>query len=174
MLVAGTGAANSGPATEHYLWALRRHKIRTVIRPNNGRTTFTSTWTIEWPSFPLRLEGPADYRAFLSEASREKPALPPSTKRNFLLSYKSGVVFRLRAWRQGSGRKSERQQCCCEATIDDGVVRTLDYFIHKNRNKMAHSGSALRFPGRSIDELSVQLLTRKGEVCLAAFFSLGV
>jgi hypothetical protein len=81
MLVAGTGDATPAPATGLTYETLRRHRNRTVIRPTRGRTTFTSTWTIEWSSFPLRLEGPGVYRAFLNEASREKPALPTSTKR---------------------------------------------------------------------------------------------
>jgi hypothetical protein len=41
------------------LQRLRRHWISTVIRPSKRWTTFTSTWTISWSSFPLRWESPA-------------------------------------------------------------------------------------------------------------------
>ncbi len=30
-----------------YLWGLRFHRNRTVIRPNNGWTAFISSWIIE-------------------------------------------------------------------------------------------------------------------------------
>ena len=76
----------TGPRHGVYLRALRFQRISTVIRPKSGRTTFTSTWTIEWPSFPLRLEGPAINRAFLNEPSREKPALPTSTERKLIVA----------------------------------------------------------------------------------------
>jgi hypothetical protein len=44
MLVAGTRGATLAPATTRYLWPLRIHRKRTVIRPKMLWTTFTSKW----------------------------------------------------------------------------------------------------------------------------------
>ena len=71
MLVAGNRECDPGPRNGNYLFLLRGQRISTVIRPTSGRTKVTSIWTICWPSFPLRMEGPVTSRAFLKEASKE-------------------------------------------------------------------------------------------------------
>jgi hypothetical protein len=47
MLIAGNWCGEHLPPPRTYLWGLRFHKNRNVIRPNNGWTAFISSWIIE-------------------------------------------------------------------------------------------------------------------------------